>query len=380
MIKLTESADYKVVQVQEITSAQKKALTKLQGMFKVIHGFFSEKSKSRAGYILLKTELAPYLKLPFAKPIVNVIKSMDKELGTIFSARKGLDKNLKSFNSKVDKFISLLKSGNVDAFIKMSKQMAPLNQAISKARTSTESTVSQIRNPFGKESNWLIQSTGLLKNFDLVDMNTLINKDLSKFKYSYLNFPSKHMNDFEYLVIFAQKLRDSKEEVGIDQQEFNMFTDFLYQAKGDWKDLRKLVDDYLHSNNKKLISKILKELDNFPELKQMNDKQKKKLKTVYRGVGGEGEYATSKDIKSILAQEKKNKFVATSKFASSAENFAQQKGHLMGGRNNNWGLLITYKVNSASIILDTEIFGSIFGESEVLIDTMKAKVHTYEEV
>ena len=380
MIKLTESSDYKVVQVQEITSAQKKALTKLQGMFKVIHGFFSERSKSRAGYIILKTELLPYLKLPFTKPIVNVIKSMDKDLGTIFSARKDLDKNLKSFNSKVDKFINLLKNGDIDVFIKMSKQMAPLNQAISSARTSTESTVSQIRNPFGKESNWLMQSTSLLKNFDLADMKNLIDKDLSKFKYSYLNFPSKHMNDFEYLVIFAQKLRDSKEEVGIDQQEFNEFTDFLYQAKGDWKDLKKLVDKYLHGNDKKLIPRIVKELDNFPELKLANEKQKKRLKTVYRGVGGDGEYATPKDIKSILAQEKKNKFVATSKSNDSAKNFAQHKGHLIGGRNNNWGLLITYKVNPASIILDTEIFGSIFGESEVLIDTSKAKVSSYNEV
>ncbi|OYT14743.1 MAG: hypothetical protein B7C24_16715, partial [Bacteroidetes bacterium 4572_77] len=272
--------------------------------------------KSRAGYLLFKNEIVPYLKLPFAKT----------------------------------------------------------------ARTSTESTVAEIRNPFIKQSNWLFQSTGLLKNFDLVDMNNLINKDFSKFKYSYLNFPSKHLNDFEYLVIFAQKLRDSKEEVGIDLAEFNEFIDFLYQAKGDWEDLRKLVDKYLHDNDKKLIPKILKELDNFPELKEMNDKQKKKLKTVYRGVSGEGEYATSKDIKSILAQEKKNKFVATSKFDDSAKNFALRKGHLMGGRNNDWGLLITYKVNPASIILDTEIFGSIFGESEVLIDTTKAKVQGYEEV
>ena len=97
-------------------------------------------------------------------------------------------------------------------------------------------------------------------------------------------------------------------------------------------------------------------------------------------MSGEGEYSTKKRIDFILKQEKKNKWVSTSKYDDSAKNFAMQKGHLMGGRNNEWGLLLTYKVNPNSILLDTEIFGSIFGEAEVLIDTSKAKLVDYEEV
>jgi hypothetical protein len=380
MIKLTESDDFKVVKVKEVTSAQKKALVKMQGMFKLIYEFFSEKQKSKAGYFLFKQKMAPYLKLPFAKPMKAVFDRMDKELETINTARKGMDKNLKAFNDKVDKFIDLAKKKDIDNFIKMAKVMAPLNKSISTARTSTERTVQEIRNPFTKESNWMFQSTGLLKNFDISDMKIIAEKDLGKFKYSYLNFPSKHMNDFEYLVIFSQKLRDSKEDVGIAEYEFKEWAEFLYQAKGDWKELRDMVDKYLHNNDKKLIPKILKLLATFDELTKANEKQKKKLKVVYRGVGGEGEYSTKKDVDFILKQEKKNKFVATSKFQDSAKNFAQRKGHLMGGRNNAWGLLLTYKVNPNAIILDTEIFGSIFGESEVLIDASKAKLADYEEV
>jgi len=380
MIKLTESNDYKVVKVKPITSAEKKALQKLQGMFEVVYEFFSEKNKTKAGYFLFKQNIAQYLKLPFAKPLVSIISNIDKELESIQGARKDLDKTNKQFNAKVDKFIGLVKKQDINGFIKMSKEMASINKSIQKALTSTEGTVKEIRNPFKKESNWLFQATGILKNFDLVDMKKIIDIDLSKFKFSYLNFPSKHLNDFEYLVIFAKKLRDSDEEVGIDQEDFHRFTDFLYQAKGDWQELRNMVDDYLHRNNKNLIPKIIAKLDEFDELKLANDNQKKKLKYLYRGVGGEGEYQSKKAIDKILKEEKKRKIVSTSKFKDSAENFAMHKGHLMGSRNNDWGLLITYKVNPNSIILDTEIFGSIFGESEVLIDTSKAKVDNYEVV
>jgi len=141
-----------------------------------------------------------------------------------------------------------------------------------------------------------------------------------------------------------------------------------------------MVTNYLHNGDKKLIPRILKELDDYPELKATNDKRKRQIKQVYRGIGGVGHSSSSKVIKDMLAKDKKQKVVSASRYDDSAKNFAMHKGHLWGDRNNEWGLLVTYKTSPNSIILDTAIFGGIFGEGEVLIDASKAKVDTYEVV
>ena len=57
------------------------------------------------------------------------------------------------------------------------------------------------------------------------------------------------------------------------------------------------------------------------------------------------------------------------------------RGHLESStRRSDYGFMITYSVSSKSIILDTRIFGSIYGEDEIVIDSNKAKIKDIERV
>jgi len=371
---------FKTVKVKPISNPQRKLLTNFQNYLEILYKYFSNKDYDKVNYKNFKKELEPYKEFPFSEDIFYEIKAIDKEIRNINKSRKQVKTVTKGFNSKLKGLTNSLFKGNVKSFIAKAEQMDSINQSIIKASQSRTAVVKHIRNPLERITNILSHPTGVLKDFSLEDMKDVYSVDLNKFKYSYLNFPKNKLNDFEYLVIFIQRLRNKKNATRISYEAFEEYSDFLYQKKENWGKLKEKVKKFLYDNDKKLIITILKELDEFPELKATNEKLKKEIKEVYRGVPGKGSSPNKKNIDEILDTDKKSKYTSTSKWYGSAENFAKQKGHLFGPRNSKWGLVIIYKVTPSNIILDTEIFGSVFEESEVIVNTSKAKVKEYNVV
>ena len=114
-----------------------------------------------------------------------------------------------------------------------------------------------------------------------------------------------------------------------------------------------------------------------PAIYEANEKAKRKSKILYRGVGFGDEYVGETEV---INKDKKQQFVATSRSAHAAMNFALMKGHMDADRRSEYGYMIQYQVDPSCIILDTSIFMTVYGESEVLIDASKATVHEIERV
>lgn len=51
----------------------------------------------------------------------------------------------------------------------------------------------------------------------------------------------------------------------------------------------------------------------------------------------------------------------------------------MGGPTNESGVILEYSVNPRSIVLDSSIFGGVYGENEIIIDTTKSKLKYIQE-
>jgi adenylosuccinate synthase len=123
-------------------------------------------------------------------------------------------------------------------------------------------------------------------------------------------------------------------------------------------------------------------VNDIPSIKSANDSAKKKIKTVYRGIGiGEDDEGDpSRD--QIIAQDRESKYVATSDSRHAAKNFALQKGHLEDSeeRRSALGYIIEYRVTPDAILFDTKVIDTVYNESEILIDATKAEVVEIKEV
>lgn len=212
---------------------------------------------------------------------------------------------------------------------------------------------------------------GLLSSFDKKDWQELVKQPIPK--YSYLKWPEN--GSAEQYIYFIQKLSDKGEKINLYPEEFKDYLDFEYGNNPQWKKLKDLIDKYQHNNDKETLVLGLKLLKKFPELVEYHNKLKAKFKQLYRGIGLD-EYASDAEIKQ---EEKQKKIVATTPYHSSAQNFAYGRGHLMGNvQSNDFPYMITYSVTPRDILLDTSLFGQLFGEAEVLVNSVTAKITNIE--
>jgi len=366
----------KTVIPQEITIDERKIIKSFVEMLKVTYHFYQKPTVEE--YPTFKSNIAPYLKLPFSEPLKRRIEKLDIEFSKIDNAIAEAPKVLESFSKDVAKLEALFKSGNFKQGASFAKVLHAKMEHLKTSQVKHQEVLKGGKNPFKIDDPFFFQTTDFIRSFSISDMEDIINTDFSKFKYSYLNFPKAKLENFQYLVYFIQELKDSTDPVELGSGKFNKWSDFFYMGHEDYGEIKKLVDSYLRSNNKTIIPKILELLDKLPELKAANEKLKKETKTVYRGVGGysnEDEDAGSTPSRSDVEKEdKKRKFISCSSSRYVAEKFAKMIGHLESGRRSDWGYVITYRVNPDAIILDTDAFGGIFGEDEVLVDATKAKI------
>jgi hypothetical protein len=225
-------------------------------------------------------------------------------------------------------------------------------------------------------------TTKLLDRLMSEDYQEIEKIDTDKPLYTAIDFPFKKLeDDWHYIVYFLKQLKTDDSPISFKSTyDFRKFVKVAHASDENFKKLHDVVDNYLHSNNRDLIPQIVELIELVPTIKKANDKRKAQIKTVYRGLGfGEDEYPTET---SILRQEKKRRFVATSESKHAAKNFALQKGHLEGeeDRRSGVGYIIQYSVTPDAILFDTKIIETVFNESEILIDATKAKFIDMEQV
>lgn len=312
----------------------------------------------------------------FTKELEDGLKSHEKML----NGKGKVKKNLKKFSKDSDDILDYIVAGDYDSAHTMSQGLAAMIDEINAHINVGGIARSRIKGAFTAQPT-IFGTTRLLDFVDAEMYKKIIELDLSNFKYTYLEFPkSKLDDDFHYVLNFMNNLVDSTKPLRVkSKHDFRLYLKTAYAGKPEFEELKELFDRYLHSNNKSLIPKIMTLIEKYPAIKTANDRAKKRIKYVYRGLGfgSEVEDISEDDV---VEQDKEAKFVATSTSRTAAKNFAFQKGHLDADRRSDYGYIIKYKVDSSSIILDTSIFETIYGESEVLVDTTKAEVIDVERV
>jgi len=374
MIFLTEADSFKVVNVRQLKNNELKIIKDFKEFLSIVYSYYSEEQTVKT-YKNFKKNVSKFYKYGFSGRLQKMIAEMDKEFDKINKAMLGKKQAKSGFSKKLDSAIKAFTSGSIDAGHKAAKSLQSQINIIIKANNKDDIVFSKQKNPFKIDDPLFFQSTNMIRSFNKDDLETLSLINFSKFKYTYLEFPKEKLDDFQFIIYFIQNLKSSNEQIAISHEQYNRWTDFLYQDQ-DYDEFKKIVETYLYDNNKSLVPKILKQLEKYPELKKTNEQLKKKIKKAFRGIGFRER--TDLDKEMIFKDEKKRKFVATSLTKRVAIRFAEEKGHLDRDRKSKIGIIIEYGTNPRSIVLDTRIFGSVYGESEILIDVAKSKINNWE--
>lgn len=376
---INESKEDKQVHPRPLNIIEKYHVKMLVDFLEIVYeytgGDNGYKERTEKEYNEFKDKIQAFKKLPFAKHVLDKIENTDRAFKERDEAMKGLAQTEKVAFDAADRMRAFLEKGDIESAYKLNDHLQKSLQLISKARTvSVHHTAFQ--NTYRKQSS-IFGQDDFLPDFGEGDLKKLSEIDYSKEMYTYLNFPQKKLDDFKYLAYFALNLRHDVKPVRLSGDEFRRWHEMLHVGDPKYNGLIEKVQDYLYSNKKESIPEILEEMKRFPELAQANEKRKREIKKVFRGIGFHMEEdAEEYNSNEILQREKENKYVATSTSKWAAQNFELMKGHLESGRNSDYGFMIEYDLTPEAVVLDTSIFGGAFGgvESEVLIDATKAKV------
>lgn len=135
-----------------------------------------------------------------------------------------------------------------------------------------------------------------------------------------------------------------------------------------------VIDEYVESNDKTLIPKLLKIIENDEELSKANEEAKATCTLLYRGL------AIDKPMKDedILDFEKKQDFVATSRSEHIAKDYAKGKGQIGGKLQTDsvYAVVLVYDVttNNDVIAFDSRIFEKEHATLETVIKPKEAKL------
>lgn len=373
-MKVKSSQETRVVPVRPINKLEYHLAKKFQGLLGIVIRYADIRYPKRENYLDFRKEVHPYLKYKFTKYINQMIQKTDKELQEIDRAREKVPEIRKEFSTKVKKLEELFLSKNIEESLKILPEVKQHTESLNKASQPEEELV-KVKNPFFISGMSLIFSggkkSGPLQSFEKEDAEKLMDKDLHEYKYTFLNLPKNKLDDYEYMVVFIQNLRKEPKPVRLKPYDFRIWKTFLYTSNPEYQELEKLVDGYLYSNDKVSLQKVINMLPKFPELTKATQKIAQQNKIAYRGIPLFQGNLTEKQIK-----QKEPKYAAASWSESVAERFAQARGHMEQQVRSERGAILTYRVPKDAAILDTSVFGGVFGETEVIIDTTLAKLES----
>lgn len=374
--KIKGGKEAHIVPVRAINKLEYHLATKFQDLLRVIMQYADTRYPKRSDYLDFKKDVEPYRKYRFAKLVNEAVKRSDEELEKIDQAKKEAPQIRKGFSEKVKRLEKLFLDKKIDESLKMLPDIQTDTMSLNKAAQPEDEFV-KIQNHFLISGLGLVFSggkrSGPIQSFEKDDAEELVKKNLHEYKYTYLNIPKSQLDDYEYMIGFIQNLQKGAKPVKLDSSKFRIWKTYLYSENKQYQELEKLVDSYLYGNDKQALTQALKLLPKFPELTKATQKIAQQRKIAYRGVPLFDEKISTNEIK-----KKEPKYAACSWFESVAERFAQARGHLEAKPRSEKGAIITYKVPKEAALLDTSVSGGVFGESEILIDTSKAKLQDIE--
>lgn len=217
---------------------------------------------------------------------------------------------------------------------------------------------------------------GNISNFDSVEKSLEAINNVDFTKQVYESFVLPVTADLDLIAYYMASLKSSPKPYRIQVPTiYRKYIHAVNVSNDSFKELKQLVDRYVHDNDKSLIPTIIRMINNDQKLKSANDQLKKGINTVYRGID-----AGANSIDKIMQIEKSGMVASTTNY-NTATNFAHQRGHLEGNISRaHHPLVLTYQVNPQSIVLNTAIFGGVYNESEILIIPSKSKLVSYDQV
>lgn len=318
---ICESDSYRIVPVRMLTKDEYLHIMLFKKMLSLVVDFWAN-DKTRKSFNEFKSKMQPFLKYPYSKPIKITIDQIEDQLSKIENARIEVPSILPKYSSEIEKLEKLFLSKNISAAITQAKKVKAMSSSLKLANQTKNQVFKSNKNPFEIQDPLFFQTNDFIRSFGLNDMKSLINKDIKQFKFSYLVFPKNMLNNYQYLVYFIQQLQDKNDPVALGNSQYIKWQDYFYQNKEEFNKLKKLADEYFHSNDKKKLIDLMNLLEKFPELKETNEKLKYSYSTLFRGLGWRSEQQRPSDTE-IERQEKKSKYVSTSKFISVATRFAE---------------------------------------------------------
>ena len=355
------------VPVRPITDDERDMAIAFQEMLQINVDFWENPSEKT--YQVFKNNILKYNNVPFFKKIKKFISDTDESMKEIYIADKTDLSQLRQITKRAE--VALL-GGNIPEFVRWSNQI----DANTLSKRGATVKFHKHLGPWYKENPLFFGSVGLLHKFEKDDQLEILKTDLHKPLWTYLSIPESQSHDYEFLVWWIMKLQTTNQPVEISKKDFINYAEYAHDGK-IFSEFKKLLKNYLYDNKKESIAKIISMLSQLPDIKQMNDERKNTITTVYRGIATDG-----MSNKEIVDKEKENQYVATSVYKRVAKRFALQIGHLESeeSRRSEEGAILTYSVDADSILFDTSILGSVYGEEEVIIDTSKAKLIDIESV
>jgi len=384
---LAESKEIITVLARPLNKMEAKLAQEFQGLCSVIHDYIvgdkSKESWTDQHVKELIRSLKKFKRFTFMDHAIKELEDCISAFGKMGQARENMVKHRTKMNKHSDDILAAMLAGDLDKVHDVSTALGALLDQIDAHVDVNEKAKRQMKQTFTRE-NMGFFSGGSTDIIDIIDGNMykkIIELDFTSDIFTYTNFPvNKMAENLKYLIAFMLNLSTTDKPKRIDSNdEFRKYLMLSKAGSDSYKTLMDLVQNYLQSNNKTLIPKIMSYIEDHPEIRDANNKAKKKIKTVYRGVPADKDERTISSAKAVLL-DKKEKVVATSPSKHAAMNFALQKGHLDSVRRSELGYLIEYEVDFNSIVLVTYILGTAYNEKEILIDASKAKVVQIEEV
>lgn len=348
-----------------LTDDEKDILQDFQKVLVLLKDFF-DGDRSREDFNNLASALTRFDNKPFMARVKKWMNDVRKHHHEIDKAKPQVDTTKQHLDSIVKEGFKAFQEKNISKIIAVGKKAEQINRTFEKAFADPKRYYSnkKVDHPLYIQDPLFFQTNDFLRRFEENEMDNVIAIDPNAV-FTYMDMPMDE--NFQYLAYWAMELSKKNEPAQLNQHQYNKWIRLQYKDDPDFNELLKLVDRYLSSNIKDNVVKILQKLKKFPILVKTHEKLRRNIDRVYRGV-------PETDVKYVLNREREKKFVATSTSRHAAENFALSKGHLeQKGRTD--GVVIIYDVTPNDIIFDTRLFGSIFGESEVLINASTAKVN-----
>lgn len=367
------------VDVRAVTPHELELIKDSKRLSEIIHAALQIKKLNIDEIKKLHDDLTQFNEFKFLNKTIKELDTLLNDHGKMMSAPEHIKQNMDQIKHHTNE----LKKAFLSTDFKKGKvHRNELNAIITPADRHVDApgqARQHIKNAFTHETS-IFGSTLLLHTLGDDEYETIAAIDTNKPLYTAVDFPLKRLEtDWHYIVYFLINLTKEDQPKAIDSaSDFRTHIKVSLADNPKFERLLKITDHYLHSNDKTLIPEMTELINAIPIIKAANDKRKKSIKIVYRGLGfGEDEYVTHQQIEK---EEKRARFVATSDSSHAARNFALQKGHLDSERRSGIGYVIKYAVTPTAILFDTKIIDTVFNESEIVIDTTKAKIIDIDQV